>query len=87
MKIFTRWLGDWVCGVECFTCDPVVGVMQVRTVVDEQVFNIREHLIHHLYADICDDARILNDISQAVLHQLRMAQLTCIEQTKDRHLI
>lgn len=44
--------------------------MQVRTVVDEEVFDISEHLVHHLDANISDDAWVLNDISQTVLNQL-----------------
>lgn len=52
--------------------------MQVRTVVDEKVFNISEHLIHHLYANISDDPWVLNDISETILHQLRVTHLTCM---------
>lgn len=55
-----------------------MGVVQVRTVVDEEVFNINEDLIHHLYANISDDAWVFNDISQTVLYQLWMTHLTCI---------
>ena len=51
--------------------------MQVRTVVDEEVFNVREDLVHHLYANIGDDAWVLYYISQPILHQLRMTHLTC----------
>ena len=51
--------------------------MQVRTVVDEEVFNVREDLVHHLYANISDDAWVLYYISQPILHQLRMTHLTC----------
>lgn len=53
-----------------FTCDPQVRVMQVRTVVDKQMFNVSEHFVHYLYANISDDAWILNDVCQAILHQL-----------------
>lgn len=31
-----------------FTCDPVMGVVQMGTVVDEQVFNVSEHLVYDL---------------------------------------
>lgn len=54
----------------CITCDPVVRIVQVRTVVNEEVFNVSEHLVHHLYANISNDAWVFNDISQTVLHQL-----------------
>ncbi len=49
----------------------------MRTVVDEEVFYISEHLVHHLYANIGDDAGVLYDISETVLHQLRVTHLTC----------
>lgn len=59
--------------------------MQVRTVVDEKVFNISEHLIHHLYANISDDPWVLNDISETILHQLRVTHLTCMYTHKMLH--
>lgn len=61
-----------------FTCDPVVGIMKVRTVVDKQILNISEHLVHHFYANISNDARVLHNVSQPVLHQLWVTHLTCI---------
>lgn len=64
-----------------FTCDPVVRIMKVRTVVDEQVLNIGEHLIHYFYANVRNDAGVLNNISQTVLHEFRMPHLTCILNT------
>ena len=54
------------------TCDPVVGVVQMRAVVDEQVFNIGEHFIDRLHANICDDAWVLHHVSQTILYKLRV---------------
>lgn len=55
----------------------MVWVVQVRAVVDEQVFDIGEDLVNHLDADVGDDPRVLDDVSQTVLHQLRVTHLTC----------
>lgn len=48
----------------------------MRTVVDQQVLDVSEHLVHYLHSNISDDAWVLNDVSQAVLHQLRVSHLT-----------
>lgn len=76
-------LKAWLMTVseEHCTCDPVVRVMQVRTVVDEQVFDVSKHLVHHLYANVCDNARVLNDVGQTVLHQFWVTHLACMENT------
>lgn len=57
----------------------MVGAVQVRTVVDVQVLDVGEDFVHHLDADVRDDAGVLHHVSQPVLHQLRVTHLTCRE--------
>lgn len=58
-----------------FTCNPLVRVVKVRTVVDEEVLDVGEDLVDHLQADVGDDPRVLDHVGQAALDQLRVAHL------------
>ena len=58
------------------TCDPLVRVVQVWAVVYEQILNIGEHFIDSLHANICDDAWVLDDVSQTILDKLRVVHFT-----------
>lgn len=75
---------DWKCTIKRktnraaeLTCDPVVGAVQVRTVVDVQVLDVGEDFIDHLDPDVSDDAGVFHNISQTELYQLWVTHLTC----------
>lgn len=54
-------------------------VVEVRAVVDEEVFDTGENLVDHLQPDVSDDSWVFNHVGQAALHQLRMAHLAWID--------
>lgn len=57
------------------TCNPLVRIVKMRTVVDEEVFDVGENLVHHLQSNVGDYSWIFNHVRQAALHQLGMAHL------------
>lgn len=56
----------------------------MRTVVDEEVFDVGENLVHHLQSDIGDYSWVFNHVRQAALDQLRVAHLAWIH-AETRH--
>ena len=51
-------------------------IVQVGAVIDDQILDGGEHFIDGFHSYVRDDARILDHVSKAVLHQLRMAHFT-----------